>query len=91
MPKEELNLPAKMQDFLEVLKRVSPSVSKNDLEKYEKWMQEFGSTWKSIALISTIIPLYIYIKFFSTRYCISFLFTIFILLIIIIIFITHLT
>lgn len=44
MPKEELNLPAKMQDFLEVLKRVSPSVSKNDLEKYEKWMQEFGST-----------------------------------------------
>lgn len=44
MPKEELNLPAKMEDFLEVLKRVSPSVSKNDLEKYEKWMQEFGST-----------------------------------------------
>ena len=37
-------LPAKMEDFLETLKRVSPSVSKNDLEKYEKWMQEFGST-----------------------------------------------
>ena len=44
MPKEDLNLPAKMDDFLQVLKRVSPSVSKNDLEKYEKWMQEFGST-----------------------------------------------
>jgi katanin p60 ATPase-containing subunit A1 len=37
-------LPAKMEDFSETLKRVSPSVSKNDLEKYEKWMQEFGST-----------------------------------------------
>ena len=44
MPKEELNLPAKMEDFLQVLKRVSPSVSKGDLEKYEKWMAEFGST-----------------------------------------------
>ena len=44
MPKEDLNIPAKMTDFLEVLKRVSPSVSKSDLEKYEKWMQEFGST-----------------------------------------------
>jgi katanin p60 ATPase-containing subunit A1 len=44
IPKENLNIPAKMNDFLEVLKKVSPSVSKNDLEKYEKWMQEFGST-----------------------------------------------
>jgi katanin p60 ATPase-containing subunit A1 len=44
MAKEELNLPAKMEDFLQVLKRVSPSVSKNDLEKYEQWMAEFGST-----------------------------------------------
>lgn len=44
IPKDELNLPAKMEDFLEVLKKVSPSVSKNDLEKYEKWMAEFGST-----------------------------------------------
>lgn len=44
MPKDDLNLPAKMEDFVEVLKRVSPSVSKADLEKYEKWMQDFGST-----------------------------------------------
>ena len=44
MRKEELNLPATMIDFEEVLKRVSPSVSKDVLEKYEKWMQEFGST-----------------------------------------------
>jgi katanin p60 ATPase-containing subunit A1 len=44
LSKEELNLPAKMEDFMQVLKKVSPSVSKNDLEKYEKWMHEFGST-----------------------------------------------
>jgi katanin p60 ATPase-containing subunit A1 len=44
LPKDELNLPAKMIDFLEVLKKVSPSVSKNDLIKYEQWMSEFGST-----------------------------------------------
>ena len=43
LSKDELNIPAKMQDFLEVLKRVSPSVCKADLEKYEKWMQDFGS------------------------------------------------
>jgi len=44
LPKDELNLPAKMIDFLEVLKKVSPSVSKTDLVKYEQWMSEFGST-----------------------------------------------
>ena len=40
----ELNLPTTMDDFLEVLKKVSPSVAKHDLVKYEQWMQEFGST-----------------------------------------------
>jgi katanin p60 ATPase-containing subunit A1 len=40
IPKEDLNMPAKMEDFSDVLKKVSPSVSKNDLEKYEKWMAE---------------------------------------------------
>jgi katanin p60 ATPase-containing subunit A1 len=44
IPKEQFNLPAKRDDFLDVIKKVSPSVSKNDLEKYEKWMLEFGST-----------------------------------------------
>jgi katanin p60 ATPase-containing subunit A1 len=44
IPKNELNLPAKMADFLEVLKRVSSSVSKDAIENYVKWMQEFGST-----------------------------------------------
>lgn len=43
LPKDQLNFPCKMDDFLETLTKVSPSVSKGDLEKYEKWMQEFGS------------------------------------------------
>lgn len=38
------NMPISMQDFLHVLTRVSPSVSRNDLERYESWMKEFGST-----------------------------------------------
>jgi len=48
IPKEELNMPAKMEDFVDVLKKVSPSVSKNDLEKYEKWMAE---VFKSLHLL----------------------------------------
>ena len=44
IPKDQFNLPAKMEDFLDVIKKISPSVSKNDLEKYEKWMLDFGST-----------------------------------------------
>ena len=34
----------RFNEVLDVIKKVSPSVSKNDLEKYEKWMMEFGST-----------------------------------------------
>lgn len=43
IPKEELNLPTSMEDFLEAKKKVNKSVSKDDLKKYEEWMQEFGS------------------------------------------------
>lgn len=43
LAKEELNLPTTMDDFLTALKKVSKSVSEADLEKYEKWMTEFGS------------------------------------------------
>ena len=43
IPKEELNQPTTMQDFEEAIKKVSKSVGKEDLEKYEKWMNEFGS------------------------------------------------
>ncbi|KAI8482887.1 katanin p60 ATPase-containing subunit A1-like [Branchiostoma floridae x Branchiostoma belcheri] len=44
LPKEELELPTCMKDFEEALKKVSKSVSKDDLAKYVKWMEEFGST-----------------------------------------------
>ncbi|XP_064605147.1 LOW QUALITY PROTEIN: katanin p60 ATPase-containing subunit A1-like [Liolophura sinensis] len=44
VPKEELILPVSMADFEEAMNKVSKSVSKADLEKYEAWMKEFGST-----------------------------------------------
>ncbi|XP_046985003.1 katanin p60 ATPase-containing subunit A-like 1 [Schistocerca americana] len=44
LPKEELDLPVTMQDFQEALARCHKSVSKEDIKKFEKWMDEFGST-----------------------------------------------
>ena len=43
LKQDELNLPSSMDDFYTALKKVSKSVSADDLEKYEKWMKEFGS------------------------------------------------
>ena len=43
IPKDELQLPPTMEDFVEALKKVNKSVSKEDLEKYKKWMDDFGS------------------------------------------------
>ena len=31
-----------MEDFEHALKNVKPSVGKNDLVGYDKWMEEFG-------------------------------------------------
>ncbi|XP_021940037.1 katanin p60 ATPase-containing subunit A-like 1 isoform X1 [Zootermopsis nevadensis] len=44
LPKEELDLPVTVQDFEEAMAKCNKSVSKEDLDKYEKWMNEFGST-----------------------------------------------
>lgn len=44
LPKEELDLPVSATDFDEALERCNKSVSQEDLEKYEKWMSEFGSS-----------------------------------------------
>ncbi|KAJ3607109.1 hypothetical protein NHX12_026623 [Muraenolepis orangiensis] len=41
--REELHMPTTMQDFEAALRKVSKSVSAADLEKYEKWIEEFGS------------------------------------------------
>lgn len=43
IPKHELTLPTGMADFEESIKKVNKSVSSDDLEKYQKWMAEFGS------------------------------------------------
>ena len=43
IPKHELMLPTMMIDFQESIKKVNKSVSQDDLEKYKKWMEEFGS------------------------------------------------
>ncbi|ELU18277.1 hypothetical protein CAPTEDRAFT_148248 [Capitella teleta] len=43
IPKAELLAPTTMEDFEMALKKVSKSVSASDLEKYVKWMEEFGS------------------------------------------------
>ena len=43
IPKDELDLPTSMEDFMEAAKKVNKSVSNDDLKKYEDWMKEFGS------------------------------------------------
>lgn len=40
----EVDLPVSMQDFTEAIGKCNKSVSKQDLEKYEQWMTEFGSS-----------------------------------------------
>lgn len=44
LPKEELDLPVTRRDFVEAVKKCNKSVCQDDLEKYEKWMTEFGSS-----------------------------------------------
>jgi len=44
LPKEELDLPVSAADFDEAVEKCNKSVSQEDLEKYEKWMSEFGSS-----------------------------------------------
>ncbi|XP_018334050.1 katanin p60 ATPase-containing subunit A-like 1 isoform X2 [Agrilus planipennis] len=44
LPKEELDLPVSVRDFEEALLKNNKSISREDLDKYEKWMNEFGSS-----------------------------------------------
>ena len=44
LAKEEVDRPITKHDFLEAIRRTAKSVSQEDLDKYEKWMREFGST-----------------------------------------------
>ncbi|KAK9499109.1 hypothetical protein O3M35_003616 [Rhynocoris fuscipes] len=44
LAKEDLDLPVSKQDFIEAIAKCNKSVSKEDLDKYDKWMAEFGSS-----------------------------------------------
>ena len=44
LDKAELDLPVTKQDFLDAVAKCNKSVSREDLDKYEKWMVEFGSS-----------------------------------------------
>ncbi|XP_073846387.1 katanin p60 [Musca autumnalis] len=44
LAKEEVDLPVSKHDFMEAISRCNKSVSQADLDKYEKWMAEFGSS-----------------------------------------------
>lgn len=43
LSRDEMHMPTTMEDFEIALKKVSKSVSAADIEKYEKWIVEFGS------------------------------------------------
>ncbi|XP_040206531.1 katanin p60 ATPase-containing subunit A1 isoform X1 [Rana temporaria] len=43
LSKDDMHMPTTMEDFEAALKKVSKSVSAPDIEKYEKWIAEFGS------------------------------------------------
>jgi katanin p60 ATPase-containing subunit A1 len=44
LDRNELELPVTKKDFSEALAKCNKSVSREDLDKYEKWMVEFGSS-----------------------------------------------
>jgi katanin p60 ATPase-containing subunit A1 len=41
--KEEVDLPITMQDFEQALSKCNRSVSKETVDKFEKWMHKYGS------------------------------------------------
>lgn len=41
--REEVDLPVTAQDFQEAMQRTRKSVSVADIERFEQWMEEFGS------------------------------------------------
>ncbi|KAA6367805.1 MAG: putative Vacuolar protein sorting-associated protein 4, partial [Streblomastix strix] len=43
MKEEELDTPITKEDFSQALLKISPSVNKQAIERFEKWRQEFGS------------------------------------------------
>lgn len=44
LAKDEVDLPVTLHDFMDAIGKCNKSVSKQDLQRYEKWMAEFGSS-----------------------------------------------
>lgn len=44
LAKDDIDLPVTLTDFVEAISKCNKSVSKSDLQRYEKWMAEFGSS-----------------------------------------------
>ncbi|KAK9862173.1 hypothetical protein WJX84_012398 [Apatococcus fuscideae] len=43
LSKEDMHEPIQMEDFLQAITRINPSVSKTDIKRHEAWLEEFGS------------------------------------------------
>lgn len=44
LAKDDIDLPVTITDFMDAIGKCNKSVSKQDLARYEKWMDEFGSS-----------------------------------------------
>lgn len=44
LPQEEVDLPITADDFRQAVRNTSSSVAAKDLDRYQAWMDEFGST-----------------------------------------------
>lgn len=43
LSREDIDLPITAEQFSTAIENISPSVSQNDVQKYERWMREFGA------------------------------------------------
>ena len=41
---EILKIPVTMEDFLEAVDKIKPTVSSGDIQRHQKWYSEFGSS-----------------------------------------------
>ena len=41
---EEIEMPVTDTDFQEAINKTSPSVSASDIDRYQKWMDEYGAS-----------------------------------------------
>lgn len=41
----QIDLPIQKEHFELAIKKISPSVSSEDVKRYKKWMDEYGAEW----------------------------------------------